>query len=146
MAVPQPRLGTGCTAPAGPGLVGFAPVQLMKSSLLVQLESRGIHDPQERIPSLYAVVMCVRQMFFPVQKGGICLNLVCRTVRAHMDPALSPFVHILGVPPHVLSLHSTPALRAWHFLPQVTSSSGHPSGFKVGWLSGWQFVRIARLN
>ena len=88
-------------------------------------------------PCLHAVVMCVRQVIFPVQEGGIRPGLVGRAVRAHVNPTSSVLVHILVVLPHILS---TPALGARHLLPQVTSSSGHPSGFGMGWLSGWQFV------
>ena len=102
--------------------------------------------PPEQILSLHEVVMCVRQVIFPVQEGAIRPCLIGQAVRAHLNPESSPLVHILVVLPHVLSLHSTPALGAQHLLPHVTSSSGHPSGFGIGWLSGWQFVRLARLN
>ena len=125
------------------GPVGLAPVQLVELSPLVHFEPRGIVFQPERILCLRTVKMGVRQVVPPVQESGIRPGLVRRAVWAHVNPAASHLVHIFVVLLHVLSLHSTPALGARHLLPQVTSSSGHPSGFGMGWLSYWQFVRLA---
>ena len=147
MAVPQPGLGTGHTASAGSGRAGRpGPVQLVEPSPLVQFEPRGIVFPPEQILCLHAVNMGGRQVVPLVREGGIRPGLVGRAVWAHVNSAASPLVDIFVVLSHVLSLHSTTALGARHLLPQVTSSSGHPSGFGMGWLSCWQFVRLARLN
>ena len=101
--------------PQGPdvlvGPVGLAPVQLMEPSPLVQFEPCGIDFPPERILCLHAVNMGVRQVVPPVQEGGIRPGVVSRAVWAHVNPAASPLVHIFVELSHVLSLHSTPALR-----------------------------------
>ena len=53
------------------GPVGLAPVQLMESSPLVQLEPRGIFFTPAWILRLHVVTMGVRQVVLPVQEGGI---------------------------------------------------------------------------
>ena len=128
------------------GPVSLAPVQLMEPSPLVQFEPRGIFFPPERILCLHAVTMGGRQVVLPVQEGGIRPGHVGRAVWARVFPEPCPLVDIFVVLSQILSLHLSPALVARHLLPQVTSSSGHPAGFGMGWLSGLWFARLARLN
>ena len=127
--------------PQGPdalvGPVGLAPIQLMELSPLVELEPCGIFFPPERILRLHAVTMGVRQVVLPIQEGGKRPGLVSRAVRARMFPALSPLVYVPVVLSHILPLHPLSARWARHLLSVAISSSGHPTGFGMGWLAGW---------
>ena len=124
------------------GPVGLFPLQLVEPSPLVQFESCSVFLLPKRIIVLHAVPMGVQQVFLPIQECRICFGLVGRAVRACVSPVSSPLVHVS----HILSLHPLPALGARHLLLGVSSFSGHPAGLGLGWLSCWQFVRLARLN
>ena len=117
--------------------VGLAPVQLMELSPLVQFEPPGIFFMPEQILRLHAVTMGGRQVILPIQEGGIRHGRVGRAVRTRVFPASSTLVHVPVMLSHILSLHPIPALGAGHLLSVVTSSSGHPAVFGMGWLSGW---------
>ena len=93
----------------------------MELSPLVQFERRGIFFPPERILCLHAVSIVGRQVVLPVQEGGIHRGCVCRAVWARVLLASCPLVDIFVVLSHILSLHLSPALVAWHLLPHVTS-------------------------